>query len=310
MKAGKSSATATVLPSLVQSARAASKVSSSWAMPRISSTSCMTGTGFMKWMPMKRSGRSVVEARRVMEIDEVLVARIASGFTTGQTDWKILTLTCSFSVAASMTRSQSPRWASCGGRLDAHQRLLPLLLADEVLRQLTAHIAVDGGQARLDAVFGDVVQGHVDAGESRHMRDAVAHLPGADHAILRMSMVPPVHGRALSRAAVRSKRTGGHLYDGLAADAIPIAGRRPAGRRSPMRIARRQGRGLLPARRDQPYLPSSFSSSGEQREEVTHQAVVGDLEDRRLLVLVDGDDDLGVLHAGEGWMAPEMPTAM
>ena len=29
------------------------------------------------------------------------------------------------------------------------------------------------------------------------------------------------------------------------------------------------------------------------------QAVVGDLEDRRLLVLVDGDDDLAVLHAGE-----------
>jgi hypothetical protein len=33
----------------------------------------------MKWMPMKRSGRSVAEASRVIESDEVLVASIASG---------------------------------------------------------------------------------------------------------------------------------------------------------------------------------------------------------------------------------------
>src|SRR6185295_16157454 len=33
--------------------------------------------------------------------------------------------------------------------------------------------------------------------------------------------------------------------------------------------------------------------------EVGNQAVVGDLEDRRLLVLVDRHDHLGVLHAGE-----------
>src|SRR5262249_19136409 len=29
------------------------------------------------------------------------------------------------------------------------------------------------------------------------------------------------------------------------------------------------------------------------------EAVIGDLEDRRLLILVDSDDDLGILHAGE-----------
>ena len=49
-------------------------------MPRIISTSCITGTGFMKCMPMKRSGRSVAAASRVIEIDEVLEATIASGF--------------------------------------------------------------------------------------------------------------------------------------------------------------------------------------------------------------------------------------
>src|SRR5262247_4175167 len=38
---------------------------------------------------------------------------------------------------------------------------------------------------------------------------------------------------------------------------------------------------------------------GHGLEEVGHQAVIGDLEDRRLLVLVDGDDHLAVLHARE-----------
>src|SRR5882757_3812749 len=34
-------------------------------------------------------------------------------------------------------------------------------------------------------------------------------------------------------------------------------------------------------------------------EKVADQAVIGNLEDRRLLVLVDGDDDLRILHAGK-----------
>ena len=41
------------------------------------STSFISGTGFMKCMPMKRSGRFVAAASSVIEIDEVLVARIA-----------------------------------------------------------------------------------------------------------------------------------------------------------------------------------------------------------------------------------------
>ena len=45
----------------------------------------------------------------MIEIDEVLEAIIASGFSTGQSRMKILRLTSSFSVAASITRSQSPR---------------------------------------------------------------------------------------------------------------------------------------------------------------------------------------------------------
>ena len=79
------------------------------AMPRMSSTSCITGTGFMKWMPMNCSGRSVEAARRVIEIDDVLDATIASFFSTGQSALNILRLTLSSSVAASITRSHLAR---------------------------------------------------------------------------------------------------------------------------------------------------------------------------------------------------------
>ena len=78
MNAGKSSAVTGVLPRRSTTSRIAWKVASSVAMPRISSTSFIAGTGFMKCMPMKRSGRSVTAARRVIEIDEVLVAISAS----------------------------------------------------------------------------------------------------------------------------------------------------------------------------------------------------------------------------------------
>ena len=48
-------------------------------MPRMISTSCITGTGFMKCMPMTRSGRRVAAPSVVIEIDDVLLARIARG---------------------------------------------------------------------------------------------------------------------------------------------------------------------------------------------------------------------------------------
>ncbi len=76
-------------------------------MPRMTSTSGITGTGFMKCMPMKRSGRSVAAASRVIEIDEVFEATMAELFRCGTSFLKISRLMSSFSVAVSITRSQS-----------------------------------------------------------------------------------------------------------------------------------------------------------------------------------------------------------
>ena len=83
---------------------------------------------------MKRSGRSVAAARRVIEIDEVLVASIASGLQlTGRAPVKILRLTASFSVAASITRSQSPRSSRSGAGLMRVERRLAVGLVDRAL---------------------------------------------------------------------------------------------------------------------------------------------------------------------------------
>ena len=111
MKAGKSSAEAGVLPNFMAKSLIVSNDSLLVAMPRMISTNCITGTGFMKCMPMKRSGRSVLAASRVIEIDEVLVATSAFSFRCGTKVLKISRLMSSFSVAASMTRSQSPNAA-------------------------------------------------------------------------------------------------------------------------------------------------------------------------------------------------------
>ena len=51
------------------------------AMPRMISTSFITGTGFMKCMPMNFSGRSVAAPSRVIEIDEVFDASRQDGLS-------------------------------------------------------------------------------------------------------------------------------------------------------------------------------------------------------------------------------------
>ena len=65
----------------------------------------MTGTGFMKCKPIKRSGRSVREARRVMDKEEVLEANNVWSWMTSQMLEKIFVFSASFSVADSMTKS-------------------------------------------------------------------------------------------------------------------------------------------------------------------------------------------------------------
>ena len=66
------------------------------------STSCITGTGFMKCMPMTCAGRFVRAAISVIEIELVLEARIAVASASRSSSAKILNLRSAFSVAASI----------------------------------------------------------------------------------------------------------------------------------------------------------------------------------------------------------------
>ena len=80
-------------------------------MVRTTSTSFIKGTGLKKCNPMKRSGRLVAESNSVTEIEEVLVAKMASFFTMPSMDAYIFFFSSTFSMMASMMMSQ---WArSC-----------------------------------------------------------------------------------------------------------------------------------------------------------------------------------------------------
>jgi hypothetical protein len=120
-------------------------------MPRISSTSCITGTGFMKWNPMNFSGRSVRLASRVIEIDEVFEVRIVSGFRCGSRSSKIACLTVSRSVAASMIRSHWTQIGQLQRRADPRQRRVLFLGGDLLARDLAVEVLVDQRRARSSA---------------------------------------------------------------------------------------------------------------------------------------------------------------
>ena len=70
-----------VLPIFSATAFAAAYVSSLVCTARTISTSFISGGGFMKCSPMTRSGRDVAPASFVSEMDDVLLARIAPGFS-------------------------------------------------------------------------------------------------------------------------------------------------------------------------------------------------------------------------------------
>ena len=76
MKPVRSEVRTGVLPSFSENFTISSKTVGSVAIVRITSTSFMTGTGLKKCRPTKRSGRLVKTAISVIEIEEVLLAKI------------------------------------------------------------------------------------------------------------------------------------------------------------------------------------------------------------------------------------------
>jgi hypothetical protein len=73
------------------------------ACPRISSTSVMSGTGFMKCIPSTLSGRLVAAPSVVIEIDDVLDVRMTPGGTMTSSSRNRPRFTSTSSATASTT---------------------------------------------------------------------------------------------------------------------------------------------------------------------------------------------------------------
>ncbi len=73
--------------------------------PRITSTNFITGTGFMKCIPITLSALEVTAAILVIEIEEVLVARMQESDVFSSICLNIFNFKSMFSVAASTTSS-------------------------------------------------------------------------------------------------------------------------------------------------------------------------------------------------------------
>ena len=100
---------------------------------------------------MNRSGRSVPEASRVIEIDEVLEVRIVCGARCGTSALKIWCLSASRSVAASMTRSVEPSAARSGSIVRRLSAVVALRGADLAARDLPVDVAADDAGRLLPA---------------------------------------------------------------------------------------------------------------------------------------------------------------
>ena len=149
-------------------------------MPRMSSTSSITGTGFMKWKPMNRSGRSVPEASRVIEIDEVFEVRMVCGARWGTSALKILVLQRLLLGRRLDDEVARPERRQDALELDAPECCVAVGFGDLAAVDLAVHVAADDLGRAGERLLGDVVQDHVEARQREDMGDAVAHLSSAD----------------------------------------------------------------------------------------------------------------------------------
>src|SRR5882724_5398630 len=94
-----------VFPNFFASSIVVANAASLVCSARITSTSSITGTGFMKCIPTNRSDRFVIAARVVMAIEEVLLVRITSGRSNLSASVSTARLISSFSGTASTTKS-------------------------------------------------------------------------------------------------------------------------------------------------------------------------------------------------------------
>ncbi len=132
----------------------------------------------MKCIPHTSCGRPVAAARRPIGIDDVLEARIASGFRASSRPRKIRSLSSTSSLAASIASPASAAAATSVAvamRASAAVGIVDLALGGELRER-----AADRRQRALELLLPHVDERHAQAGDRGDLGDAGAHLAGAD----------------------------------------------------------------------------------------------------------------------------------
>src|SRR3984893_358948 len=225
-------------------------------------------------MPMKRSGRSVEAASRVIEIDEVLEATMASGFSTAHSPRICFRLTSSFSIALSITRSQSesPSMVS-----------VVTIRPSACLRASSVIIFLETWRDRLPLT---VAIADFSRSAETSLSTTSSPASAATCAIPLPIWPEPITPTFLITAAILSSHRSSARHPRPLA---PLCKHRPE-------FAHPAGLIIVTLLSEPAERLGQF---GKRLIEIRDQTIIGDLEDRRILVLVDGDDDLGILHAGE-----------
>ena len=126
-------------------------------------------------------------ASRVIEIDDVLVPRIACSAKM-RADGCIDLALDAFVLDGGFDDEIAIRQFFIGAcSANARQSGIALGFGQFAGLHAPGEIAVDGGEARLDALRGNIVERDVIAGKGANMGDAVAHLTGANDADFRDS---------------------------------------------------------------------------------------------------------------------------
>ena len=148
----------------------------------MTSTSCITGTGFMKCMPITCSGRFVRAAISVIEIELVFVARIAPASAAASRSREDLEL----EIAILGRRFDDERRALHARRSTCAVATRPRIASlsaglERALLDLPIEVARDRALSALERVGRDVDHRDVESALREHVRDAIAHLSCTDH---------------------------------------------------------------------------------------------------------------------------------
>ncbi len=158
------------------------------------STSCISGTGFMKCMPITWSGRPVWAASLVIEIELVLEASRARAGATRSSSREDLALDLEALDHRLDHQVGVGERGEPGRRPDAGARGVALAGGQLALGDQPLEALVDRRETLVESRRGDVDQRHREARLRGDLRDAVAHRAGADDAEaadLHARLLPP-----------------------------------------------------------------------------------------------------------------------